>query len=108
VDTINLASLLRQFQPSLVQRYKTPAEEWLCLRETSLDWPRGLALTDWTFLAPDGRRTQHRTTTRTYLPHVLGELLRTCGFVSVDYFGSIQGEPLGIDSPRCICVAKKP
>jgi cyclopropane fatty-acyl-phospholipid synthase-like methyltransferase len=107
LETINLPFLLRRFQASLVQRYTTQAGEWLLLRETCIDLARGMTLTDWTFLAPDGRRTLRQTETRMYLPHVLGEMLRSSGFGEVEYFGSIQGEPLGIDSPRCICVGRK-
>ncbi len=107
VDTINLACVLRHFQACLTQRYATPAGEVLVLREASYDWLRGMGLQHWTFLTPDGRRTQRQAETRTYLPHTLGEMLRSCGFVEVTPLGSIQGEPLGMDSPRCICVARK-
>lgn len=107
VDTINLAWVLRHFQPCLPQRYSTPAGEVLVLREASFDWLRGMGLQNWTFLAPDGQRTQHQAETRMYLPHTLAEMLRSCGFVEVTLFGSIQGEPLGMDSPRCICIARK-
>jgi 2-polyprenyl-3-methyl-5-hydroxy-6-metoxy-1,4-benzoquinol methylase len=108
VDTIHMAWVLRRFQPCIVTRHTTPAGEWLILRETTLDWMRGMFRMDWTFLAPDGRRTDRQTETRMYLPHTLSEMLQSCGFVDVELLGSIQGEPLGLDSPRCICLARKP
>ena len=43
-----------------------------------------------------------------YLPHEIVGLLRRCGFGDVELLGSIEGEAFGLDTPRCIAVARKP
>jgi hypothetical protein len=61
----------------------------------------------WTFIHPDGRREQRRLSTRMYLPHEIIGLLKGCGFDHVALYGSVEGEPFGLDAPRCITVARK-
>ena len=40
--------------------------------------------------------------------HEIVGLLKRCGFGDVELFGSIEGEAFGLDTPRCIAVARKP
>jgi SAM-dependent methyltransferase len=108
LDYVNLAWTMRHFQACLLGRHPTGAGEFLVVRETSIDWARGMFEQRWTYLAPEGRRAERRGETKMYLPHELGGMLRACGFVGLEFHGSTAGEPLGLDSPRCILVARKP
>jgi hypothetical protein len=82
--------------------------ELVLVRESSLDLVAGAIDKRWTYFLPDGRRVRHRSRVRLYLPHELDRLLREVGFVDVELFGSIAGEPLSLDTPRCICRARRP
>jgi hypothetical protein len=63
----------------------------------------------WTFVHPDGRRESRQVTTRMYMPHEIVRMLRQAGFADdVQLYGSIEGDPLGFESRRCIVVADKP
>ena len=73
-----------------------------------LDFARGMIDSVWTFIHPDGRREQRSISIRMYLPHEIVGLLHGCGFDAVELFGSIKGEAFGLDTPRCIAVARKP
>ena len=42
-----------------------------------------------------------------YMPHEIVGLLRQCGFDALELFGSSEGEPFGLDTARCIVVARK-
>jgi 2-polyprenyl-3-methyl-5-hydroxy-6-metoxy-1,4-benzoquinol methylase len=108
LETINLASVFRDFQDCVLQRYHTPEGEIVLLRETRIDWNQGLFAQQWTYLAPTGERIVRQGATRMYLPHSLAELLRGCGFADIEFHGSVAGEPLTRASPRCIVLATRP
>lgn len=111
LDTMNAAGILRGFRPQVVTRRPTPDGELVLVRESSLDLVAGAIDKLWTYFLPDGRRVSHRSRVRLYLPHELDRLLREVGFVDVELFGSIHGdppEPLSLDTPRCICRARRP
>jgi SAM-dependent methyltransferase len=108
LDLPNLSHVFRNFQGAMVLRSNTGSGEWLVLRETTMDLPRGMFEQRWTFVGPGGRRTVRHGTTKMYMPHAVREMLTQSGFGAVEFYGSARGEPLGPDSPRCICVATKP
>ena len=62
----------------------------------------------WTFVLPDGTRRERHSLVRLYLPHELARLLAEAGFDAVEFLGGIDGEPLELDSPRCIALARRP
>jgi hypothetical protein len=43
-----------------------------------------------------------------YMPETIVALLESVGFVEVALFGSVAGEPLGLDSGRLIAVGTRP
>lgn len=108
LDYLNVAGVLAGFKPAIVRRQGTPAGEVLLLRESTLDLPRGVMEQRWTYVLPDGRRSVRNSRVRLYLPHALADLLREAGFVDVEFFGGVRGEPLTTDAARCICVASRP
>ncbi|MBI3271145.1 MAG: methyltransferase domain-containing protein [Planctomycetes bacterium] len=110
LDYPNVACLLHDFKPCMTRRMTSPADggEVLLVRESALDLTRGMLDQVWTYLLRDGRRWTRKSSVRLYLPHVLADLLRAAGFVDVEFFGGLRGEPLRPESMRCICGARKP
>ena len=91
-----------------MERYATPAGELVVTRESRVDLPRGLLVQRWRYRRPDGEGAVRDGHTRLYQPRDLQALLEAAGFRDVRLFGSSAGEPLELDSPRCICVATRP
>ena len=108
LDTMNAAGVLRRFQPHVVTRRPIDGGELILARESTIDLKGGAILKRWTYFLPDGRRVEHRSRVRLYQPHELVRLLRGVGFVDVDLLGGIAGEPLDLDTLRCICRARRP
>jgi len=108
LDTMNLPGVLRGFSERVVTRRQTPQGEVSLTRQSGWDFSRGRLSKLWTFELADGRRLERPSSVRLYLPHALRELLEGVGFVDCRIFGSVRGEPLGLDSPRCILVGQKP
>jgi 2-polyprenyl-3-methyl-5-hydroxy-6-metoxy-1,4-benzoquinol methylase len=108
LDTMNLPGVLRGFQPAVVTRRHTPRGEVTLVRETLLDLSEGMMKKTWTYLLPGDRRVEHRSAVRLYLPHTLACMLRDVGFEDIELLGSVRGEPLALESPRCIAVARRP
>ncbi|HJZ57088.1 MAG TPA: class I SAM-dependent methyltransferase [Gemmataceae bacterium] len=108
LDYQHVARVLRQFQHTLSYRLATPAGEVLLLREGEADLAAGALRQRWTFVLPDGTRRERHSLVRLYLPHELARLLAEAGFEEVEFLGGIDGEPLELDSPRCIALARRP
>jgi SAM-dependent methyltransferase len=108
LDYQHVPRVLRDFQGCLVHRLAGADGETVVLRESRADLAAGALVQRWTFLLPDGRRIERHSAVRLYLPHVLGDLMRSAGFVDIRYHGGVAGEPLGLDSPRCIAIGTRP
>jgi SAM-dependent methyltransferase len=108
LDTMNAAGVLRRFQPHVVTRRPLAGGELILARESTVDLEAGAIDQRWTYFLPDGRRVEHRTRVRLYQPHELVRLLRGVGFVDVELLGGVAGEPLDLDTLRCICRARRP
>lgn len=113
MEQINYAGLLADFRPQMVYRTTgenvgEDADETIILCENELDLAAGLIHSRWTFLLPDGSRWVRHVRPRLYLPHTLASMLEGCGFVDLELFGSADGEPLELSSPRCIILGRRP
>jgi SAM-dependent methyltransferase len=108
LDYQHVARVLRHFQHALTYRLPRPGGEMLLVRESELNLPLGLLEQRWTFVLPDGSRRVRHSTVRLYLPVDLASLLRSVGFADVRFLGGIDGQPLELDSPRCIAIARRP
>jgi SAM-dependent methyltransferase len=108
LDYQHVPRVLRDFQQCLVRRHVDERGETVLLRESEADLAAGALCQRWTFLFPDGRRVVRHSAVRLYLPHALADMLRACGFVDLEFHGGVRGEPLTLDSPRCILVARRP
>lgn len=108
IDYFNFPGILRAFSPEVITRRFTSRGEITLSRKTEIDLQSGMIRKLWTYDLPDGRSLSHPSAVRFYMPHELAEMLAACGFQRIELFGSVHGEPLGMDSPRCIAVARKP
>ena len=101
LDFMNVPQVLRGFQPMVtIERAGIKLT-----RETTLDLAAGTMHKTWRYELPDGSRPERTSTLRMYMPSQLVELLRASGFDDIELYGDETGEPLTIDSPRCIAVA---
>lgn len=101
LDFLNLPQILRAFRA-----HEVAHRAGLTLtRHTGLDLARGLMHKRWQ-IEPGG--IVRDTTVRAYQPHELVRLAEQAGFADVALVGSIRGEPLELDSPRCILLARCP
>ncbi|MCI0363664.1 MAG: class I SAM-dependent methyltransferase [Phycisphaerales bacterium] len=109
MDYLNIPRMMADFRPSIINRPTgNDLDGLIVLNEQKADYKTGLMHSDWTFLYPDGRRIVRQVATRMYMPHELGRLLETAGFVDIQLFGSTDGEPFDRTSRRCITMARKP
>jgi 2-polyprenyl-3-methyl-5-hydroxy-6-metoxy-1,4-benzoquinol methylase len=107
LDVLNVPRLLRHFQPYLCHQSNEHGET-LLVRESTLDLAGGSLRQRWLFVLPDGSRQVRQSAIRLYLPHHLAGMLQTCGFADITFHGGVRGEPLGLDSHRCILIARRP
>ena len=105
LDYQHVPRVLRTFQPARLHRLP---DETLIVRESEIDLPQGTLNQRWTFLLPGGERRVRHSRVRLYLPHELAALARACGFADPTFYGGIAGEPLSLDSPRCILIVRRP
>jgi SAM-dependent methyltransferase len=108
LDTMNVPGVLRGFHRHVTLRRRTPRGEVLLLRESEVDLARGRLLKRWTYFVGDRREVEHRSSVRLFMPDAIDAMLRKVGFRDVALLGNLGGEPLGIDSPRLIAVARRP
>lgn len=109
LDTMNLPGVLRSFQEETVTRRPTPRGQITLLRRSRIDARAGVMKKRWSYVLPDGQLVEKQeSTVRLYMPHTLVAMLEATGFVDVELFGDVSASPLGLDSQRCICRARKP
>jgi hypothetical protein len=107
LDFQNVPRLMRQFQSYFVHHVGEDGKT-LLVRESTLDLAGGSLRQRWIFVLPDGSRRIQHSAIRLYLPHDLARMLQECGFADVTFHGGVRGEPLSLDSPRCILIARRP
>jgi SAM-dependent methyltransferase len=108
LDFSNFASLIRGFLPSVVDRVPYQGGELVLLRESRIDLAAGVLHKKWTYFVPGDGSHVRETRVRSYMPHELRVLFARAGFVDVEFVGGIDGQALGIDSPRCIVRGRRP
>ena len=108
LDFLNMPGILRRLQPQMVTRHPEGSGELLLIRDTTIDTAAGVMHKRWTTVLANGERRERHSRVRIYMPHEIAQFLTRCGFTNVELFGSVDGEPLGLDSPRCIAIGEKP
>lgn len=108
LDFMNVPGVLRGFSARVETKRKTKYGEVTLVRESAIDL-RAMAMTKrWNYSLPDGSAVEHDSWVRLYMPHELVSLLEGVGFADIALYGGLGFEPLTLDSPRCIAVARRP
>jgi SAM-dependent methyltransferase len=104
LDFPNAPQLLRTFRPD----ESTQGARATLHRASTVDLARGLLHKRWTFTCTDGRVVERPSTLRLYHPHELVRLFEAAGFTELRLYGDVDRQDLGLDSPRCIVVGRRP
>jgi SAM-dependent methyltransferase len=104
---IDVASLLGLGRRYLERTWKE-RDGVVNLIEHEFDLLRGRNLARWTFVRPDGARTELVHSVRVYAPHELVAMLAAAGLETVEALGGWDGSELTLDSRRLIVLARKP
>ena len=107
LDVPNLPGVLRSFRPSVETRRALPEGEVTLLRESRFEVASAMMHKVWSYTLPGGRKVRHESQVKHYLPSQLADLLAACGFCEVELLGDLSGRPIGLDSPRCIALARR-
>ena len=105
VDTINPLGLAGRYQERL---WDEVGDGVLMLQEHEWDVLAGRNRAVWTFIRPDGSRSELRHVVRMYAPHELARLVGGAGLAVEDGWGDFEGAPLSYESRRIVLLARKP
>jgi SAM-dependent methyltransferase len=108
LDTMNVPGVLRAFQRDVVLRRRTARGDVTLLRESAVDLARGRMLKRWSYFVEGRLATERTSSVRLFMPDAIVSLLRQVGFADVELLGGIGGEPIGLDSPRLVAIARRP
>jgi SAM-dependent methyltransferase len=104
IDVVNLLGLARRYQP----RRWDEEHGVVFLEEAEFDVLRGRNRARWTFVRPDGKRSELVHSLRTYAPHELVAMLERAGLELEGSWGGFDGSELSMESWRLILLARKP
>ncbi len=108
LDYPNMARVIKEGNNTTQQYYTTGEGPVSITRVTSIDLASGLRKQTWTTRWASGRSASYDTSIRLYLPDALEKLFATAGFQSVQLLGGLHGQPLSLESQRCICMGQRP
>jgi len=104
LETKHREDVMRQYRSSGVNRFD---DGLLVTHESELDLLTSRNAVRMTMLFPDGRRKEYHHSVRMY---TLTELARMCdaaGLRLEAYYGSLDGNPLGLDSKRLVLLTSR-
>jgi SAM-dependent methyltransferase len=104
IDSLNLLGLSGRYR----DRWWEERDGVLQLEEHEFDFLNGRNRARWTFLRPDGTRSELVHSLRTYAPHELASMLERAGLVVEGAWGGWDSSELSFDSRRLILLARKP
>lgn len=107
LDYTNPFYILQNFQESTVIRKNINDQEWLLLKEASIDVLRQMFVSKWTLVSTEGKSTTKIGESKIYFPHDFKKMFRQCGFENIQFLGDRQGSPFTKNSPRCLVLANK-
>ena len=104
IDVINVLSLARRYNERL---WDDLGEGAVQLAEHAFDFLRGRNTARWTFIRPDGTRSELVHSVRTYAPNELAAMLERAGLDVESAWGGFDGSELSFDGRRLILLARK-
>lgn len=93
--------------PRFMERLWSEAGDVLVLTENRFDHETGRIDSEWTMVAPDGRRETRHSSIRLYAYRDLAALLREAGFEQIVGFDARTLEPFALGASRLMLVATK-
>ncbi|MBD0329144.1 MAG: class I SAM-dependent methyltransferase [Thermoleophilia bacterium] len=105
IDTVSLLGLMGRYRDRM---WEVQEGGVLFLQEHRFDVLRGRNEARWTFVHPDGRRSEIVHSVRAYAPHELAAMLERAGLPVEAAWGSFDGSELTRESWRTILLARKP
>jgi hypothetical protein len=108
LDFMNVPGVLRSFQPEVVTTRETRNGAIHLTRLSAMDPTTMTMHKTWRYQLAQGEHIEHQSRVRMYTPRELGELFLGVGLREVRFFGGLDDDPLTLDSPRCIVLAKRP
>lgn len=108
LDYPNMVCTMKNFERSMIRHIDSTEGEILLVRESEINLASGMLEQVWTICLPTGKLLKKQSFVKIYLPHTLADMLKECGFDKVDIYSSVLGEPLSLNTPRCIYKAIKP
>lgn len=108
LDYMNVPGVLRGFRPRVVTERETPLGRVTLVRESAIDLGASVMQKRWAYHLAGRPSVVKESRLRLYYPHELVTMFEGAGFVDVRLLGGESGEPLGLDSLRCVVVATRP
>ena len=105
IDVGSLLALSRRYRERWWQKLEDGVIEF---DEHSFDFLRGRNAARWTFIRPDGTRTELVHSVRVYAPHELARMLERAGLEVESAWGGFDGSEVSFDTWRLILLARKP
>ena len=107
LDYTNPSYIFENFQVHKIFRKSLKEGEIIILKESNINLERGMFISTWTYIFPNGTQKTKIGESRIYLAKDLQQMLASCGFKNIRFQGDIYGGKLTKDSPRCIAIAQK-
>jgi SAM-dependent methyltransferase len=104
IDHVNLLGL----GPRFLERTWNERGGVVNLIEHDFDFRRGTNQARWTFVRPDGARSELAFSIRVYAPHELVAMVERAGLEVVEIWGGWDGAELSFESKRLILLGRKP
>lgn len=104
IDVINAPALFRRYQE---RRWETLDDGTLFLQEHRYQFLTGRNEATWTFVRPDGGRSDLSHSVRVYSPHELARMLEQAGLTVEQTWGDFEGAELSLETLRLIVRARK-
>lgn len=107
LDYTNPAFIFQHFTEHKIFKCPIQGQEMIVLKECEADLRRGMLISEWTYLSPDGKRKTKKGESRIYFARDLEDMFKECGFEVLSFKGNLSHETLTKNSARCIVTARK-
>jgi 2-polyprenyl-3-methyl-5-hydroxy-6-metoxy-1,4-benzoquinol methylase len=104
IDFINAPALFRRYQE---RRWEPLEDGTLYLQEHRYQFLTGRNEATWTFIRPDGGRSELSHSLRLYGPHELARMIEQAGLTVEQTWGDFEGSELSLETLRLIVRARK-
>ncbi len=107
LDFMNVPGLFKHFQKDVVTHLKKDDRDITLIRHSCIDFKRNILQKEWCYFLADGEKIIYESEVCLYQPYQLAYFFEKAGLSNVQIFGDLFGNPLTLDSPRCIVIGQK-